>query len=54
MDCIKMVVTMNRYGHPHQETLERLRRSGCQIRSTKDSAALGIRVKKNIMMVEFR
>ena len=28
LDCIKMVVTMNRYGHPHAEVLEGLEQAG--------------------------
>ena len=43
----------NRYGHPHAETLERLEQTGCTIRSTQDSGAIFIKVKKNIMTVEF-
>lgn len=30
----------NRYGHPHEETLERLRESGCTVYSTQDTGAV--------------
>ena len=40
--CIKMVVTMNRYGHPHKELLERLERVGSCIFITRDSGAVTV------------
>lgn len=30
----------NRYGHPHKETLERLKTTGCQIRRTDEEGAV--------------
>lgn len=32
----------NRYGHPHKETLERLRESGCTVYSTRENGALTV------------
>ncbi len=36
----------NSYGHPHIETLERLRQAGSDIMITKDTGAIRIRIKK--------
>ena len=33
----------NRYGHPHKETIERLKAAGCSIYSTQESGALTVR-----------
>lgn len=43
----------NRYGHPHVETVERLEQADSRICSTQESGAVTVRVKKNIMTVEF-
>ncbi len=32
----------NRYGHPHPETLERLKEAGCRIYSTRESGAVSV------------
>ena len=32
----------NRYGHPHKETLERLRESGCTVYSTRENGAITV------------
>lgn len=34
----------NRYGHPHEETIERLKECGCKIYSTIESGAVTIKV----------
>lgn len=36
----------NSYGHPHEETLERLRDAGCKVWNTAESGAVSILVKK--------
>lgn len=43
----------NRYGHPHVETVERLEQADSRICSTQESGAVTVKVKKNIMTVEF-
>lgn len=35
----------NRYGHPHEELLERLRAQGCMLCGTKESGAVTVRVR---------
>lgn len=42
----------NRYGHPHQETLERLKDAGSDVYSTQECGAITIGVKKGRMWVE--
>lgn len=45
----------NSYGHPHEETLERLKDCGTQIYQTKDSGAVTVRVKgAHVTIEEFR
>ena len=39
-DCIKMVVAMNRYGHPHAELLERLEEVGTTLYRTDQGGAI--------------
>lgn len=52
--CIISVGRKNRYGHPHPDALERLRRSGCRIARTDQSGTItaevtrrGMRIKRN-------
>ena len=33
----------NRYGHPHEETLERLKEAGCSVYSTQENGTLTVR-----------
>ena len=40
MNCIKIIVPRNRYGHPHPETLERLAAAGTQVMKTEDCGAV--------------
>lgn len=42
----------NSYGHPHKETLERLRRQGCRIYQTPESGAVTFRVRRGKVSVE--
>lgn len=35
----------NRYGHPHEELLERLRAQGCLVYRTQSSGAVTVRVR---------
>ncbi|MDE6603873.1 MAG: DNA internalization-related competence protein ComEC/Rec2 [Lachnospiraceae bacterium] len=42
----------NSYGHPHQETMERLENRGCRIYQTPESGAVTVRVKGGIVRVE--
>ena len=41
----------NRYGHPHQETLVRLKERGIKIYSTQDKGAVMIEVKDGKMTI---
>lgn len=41
----------NRYGHPHGELLERLRRQGCLVRCTQESGAVTVRVRGGKVIV---
>lgn len=42
----------NSYGHPHEETLERLQRQGCRIYQTPVSGAVTLYVKRGRLRVE--
>lgn len=42
----------NRYGHPHRETLERLKEQGCRIYQTPESGAVTLRVRRGKVYVE--
>lgn len=42
----------NSYGHPHRETLERLKKQGCRIYQTSESGALTLRVRWGRVRVE--
>lgn len=42
----------NRYGHPHEELLERLKEQGCLIYQTAESGAITVRVKNGKVKVE--
>lgn len=42
----------NRYGHPHVETIERLENTGSEIRITKDTGAIMIKIKNGKYRVE--
>ena len=42
----------NSYGHPHKETLERLKGQACVILQTPESGAVTIRVKGDRVRVE--
>lgn len=42
----------NAYGHPHRETLERLRRQGCRIYQTPESGAVTFYVRRKRLRVE--
>lgn len=45
----------NRYGHPHKETIERLRTSGCRILCTMDSGQITVRAnRRGIKIEEYR
>ncbi len=44
--------TDNSYGHPHEETLERLKRAGCLPLQTADSGAITVRYIHNRIEVE--
>ncbi len=41
----------NRYGHPHQETLERLENLGCRIYSTQDYGAVTVKTDGNEIQI---
>lgn len=43
----------NSYGHPHIETLERLREAGSEVFVTKDSGAIVIAVKNEVKIYEY-
>lgn len=46
LEAVRPAVTLisagvdNRYGHPHEETLERLRKNGCSVYSTQENGTL--------------
>ena len=42
----------NRYGHPHEELLERLEDCGCLIYRTQESGAITVRVRNGKVRVE--
>lgn len=42
----------NRYGHPHEELMERLKDSGCYIYRTQESGAITVRVRGGKVWVE--
>ena len=42
----------NAYGHPHKETLERLKKIGCQYFETKKNGAITIRTNGNSLTIE--
>ena len=44
----------NTYGHPHEETLERLSDVGSRIMSTMDSGAITLKIGKEVRVYEFR
>ena len=44
----------NTYGHPHEETVDRISRSGSKIMSTVDSGAITLKIGKGIRVYEFR
>ncbi len=41
----------NRYGHPHQETLERLKAAGCKVYSTMENGALTLKSDGNTISI---
>lgn len=42
----------NRYGHPHEELMERLKRQGCHIYQTTEGGAITMRVRNGRIRVE--
>ncbi len=48
LDAVQPAVTLisagvdNRYGHPHEETLDRLKKSGCSVYSTQENGTLTV------------
>lgn len=42
----------NRYGHPHEELMERLKRQGCHIYQTTEGGAITMRVRNGKIRVE--
>ena len=42
----------NRYGHPHEELLQRLKEAGCRVLGTQESGAVTVRVRRGRMWVE--
>lgn len=51
LDCIKMVAAMNPYGHPHEETLERLEEAGAKVLRTDELGAVRIVVRNKCMEI---
>ncbi len=41
----------NRYGHPHEETVERLEAAGSKIYSTQECGAIGVEVEGDEMRI---
>lgn len=44
----------NGYGHPHEETLNRLEEAGCKILTTPKSGAITVKIGKTVRVYEFR
>ena len=42
----------NRYGHPHQETLEKLKRRNIPVYRNDRHGAIGLRVRRNKIIVD--
>ena len=42
----------NRYGHPHIQTLENLKESGCDVLSTANDGAIHLKTFRNLMIIE--
>ena len=42
----------NRYGHPHQETLEKLKRRNIPVYRNDRHGAIGLRVRRNKILVD--
>ena len=42
----------NSYGHPHRETVERLKEQGCRIYCTKDRGAIKIRTNGKRVLID--
>ena len=49
--CITIIVLTNRYGHPHEETLERLGAAGTTVYRTDQSGAIIVNVDGNCMKI---
>ena len=42
----------NRYGHPHEELMERLKKQGCYVYQTPESGAITMRVRGGRIRIE--
>ena len=51
LNCIKTFVLTNRYGHPHEETLERLQEAGTEVFRTDETGAIEVRIKGDKVMI---
>ena len=52
LNCINIVILMNRYGHPHPELLDRLNDIGSEVAISYDSGAITIMTDGEKMVVE--
>ena len=53
-NCIIFFVLTNRYGHPHEETMERLEDAGSKVFTTPECGAVTIEVAKKVKIYGFK
>lgn len=53
LNCINSFVIINRYGHPHKETLETLERANSKVYRTDECGCIIVKVRKRITVDEF-
>lgn len=51
LNCINSFVIINRYGHPHQETLERLQATGAEVYRTDSGGAVILQMQAGKIML---
>lgn len=52
LNCINSFVMINNYGHPHQETIKRPEKIGCEVYRTDMNGEVDIEVKKDGRIME--
>ena len=51
LNCINISVQTSRYGHPHEETLERLQEAGTEVFRKDETGAIEVRIKGDKVMI---